>query len=65
MERGRYAPTSGVRFPPEKILRLTTFVPWKCVDSVLHTWGLPMMTSTTPSYMPLVAVVTDREQTML
>ena len=53
VEGGRYAPTIGVRVCPVNISQLTTFVPWKRMDSIPHPLGRSLVTRPmTPWYPP-------------
>ena len=52
----------GVRCEPETIFQITTFGTWKHVDSISHTSGVSLSTSTnSPCYTPAV-VMADFEQ---
>ena len=57
VEGRSYAPMNRVRFPLVTNLHLTTFNPWKRVESKLHTWGRPRKTRHTPSCAPPAAVM--------
>ena len=52
IDRGRYAPTSGVRVGQVTILQLTKFGPWKRVDSILQLSGRSPVTIPMPPWSP-------------
>ena len=65
MVGGRYDPIIGVRDVPLKTSQLTTFGPWKRVNSMLQAFGIYQMTRPNPPYTPPEAVTDAGEHTTL